>query len=88
MCGGTLYLPERCGFLDLSCGDVVPRSIELTEHKGVKVPALVGQAALSEQKLPEVRADGGVAPHPQRVSVHIFLCRERTAVQTHTLKPP
>lgn len=68
--------------MDLSCGNVVPSSTELTKYKGMELPAVLGQAALSEQDLPQFRAHRGVAPHPQRVSVHIFLCGHRTAVQT------
>lgn len=68
--------------MDLSCGNVVPSSTELAKYKGVEFPSVLGQAALSEQNLPQVRAHRGVAPHPQRVSVHIFLCGDHTAVQT------
>lgn len=74
--------------MDLSCGNVVPSSTELTEYKGMEVTAVLGQAAFPEQNLPQVRAHGGVAPHPQRVSVHIFLCGDRTDVRTHTLNAP
>lgn len=74
--------------MDLSCGNVVPSSTELTEYIGVEVQAVLGQAALSEQNLPKVRVHRGVAPHPQRISVHIFLCGDRTAVQTWTLNQP
>lgn len=69
----TLYLVQRCGLLYLHRGDVVPRTTELTKHKGVEIPAVLCQTALPEQDLPQVRAHRGVAPHPQCVSIHIFL---------------
>lgn len=69
------YLAKRRRLLHLHCGDVVPRSAELAEHKGVEIAAVLRQAALAEQELPQFGADGGIAPHPQRVSVHILLCR-------------
>ncbi|PWA25644.1 hypothetical protein CCH79_00001331, partial [Gambusia affinis] len=58
------HLIQRRRLLDLQRCDVVPGPAELAEHEGVEIPSILRQAALCEQQLPQLSADGGITPHP------------------------
>ena len=60
-------------FLYFHCGNIVPGPAELTKHKAVEILTILGQAALAKEDLSHLRGDRGVTPHPQRVSIHVFL---------------
>lgn len=72
------YLLQGWRVLNFHGGDVEPRPLVLTEHKGMKQFTLIRKAAFPQQQSPQLSCHRRITPNPQSISVGVFFYGGKT----------